>query len=156
MEFQAAFLCDAASVREGLLFALGAGVSRVFATEYPITIDITLALLIELDEQEVKSKFELEARIVPDGTDAPVARYGGNLQISGAKAANAELHYTVPVVLRMTPVLAAGGLYRTEISVGALKRTLPFWVGSPEAPLVTAAAAHTKRAPQARRQRPKS
>lgn len=47
MKVSAAMLCDFATVREGLLHVLGAGVNRVWQDNFPGRFNVCLALLID-------------------------------------------------------------------------------------------------------------
>ena len=49
MDLQTAMLCEAATVRDGLLYILGGGVSTYTVAQYPTPLGVSLAVLIELD-----------------------------------------------------------------------------------------------------------
>ena len=53
MRVDCALLCDAVTVREGLLHILGGGVTRINRPEYPAPMGLALALLIDVHPTEI-------------------------------------------------------------------------------------------------------
>ena len=54
-------LCEAATVRDGLLYVLGGGIACYTAPQYPIRLQVSLAVLIELNylDQSESHKFAI-------------------------------------------------------------------------------------------------
>ena len=48
MELKAAIICDAASVREGLLHVLGGGITRIWRQDLPAALGVALAVIVDL------------------------------------------------------------------------------------------------------------
>ena len=72
MIIRAAFLCDHASVRENVLFAVGAGVTRTRQDTFPAPNPFMLALLLELDESETDKEHNIQLAIASHG-EKPLA-----------------------------------------------------------------------------------
>jgi hypothetical protein len=132
MQIGTALLCDAATVRDNLLFVLGGGVTRLYRTEFPADMNVSLALSIQLRRMEIGRPHELAVDVIgEDG--AKIAEVRGGFQIPEVPA-DMDVHeeLAVPVVLpfAMAGVPAAGN-YSIEISIdGTHHRTLPFRVTS--------------------------
>jgi hypothetical protein len=59
MKLTVATLCDAATVRDGLLHILGAGVSQTTMAELPAVASLTLAAIIQADITELRAEHRL-------------------------------------------------------------------------------------------------
>lgn len=130
MQIGAAFLCDAAETREGLLFVLGAGVARIWRPEMPAPMGASLGMIIELHRDERGRPHEFEVRIqTQDGQE--VARAAGGFQVD-TDGSDLEVHELaiVPIALDFHPVaLPSFGPYSVEITInGEHRRTLMFSV----------------------------
>jgi hypothetical protein len=72
-----ALLCDAATVREGLLHILGGGITRLHRPEYPSQLGTALAVRVMVHPTEADRSHLFEARLLSeDGEDV------GNVQVS--------------------------------------------------------------------------
>ncbi|MGO9181160.1 MAG: DUF6941 family protein [Candidatus Limnocylindrales bacterium] len=60
MRLTSAILADHASVREGLLFVSGGGISEVLAGSFPLPLPAALALVIEVQPSEFRGQTEFE------------------------------------------------------------------------------------------------
>lgn len=67
MRVDTALLCDAATVRDGLLHILGGGISQVERAEFPAELGVTLALRIMVHQTEAEDVHEV--RIIVQGQD---------------------------------------------------------------------------------------
>lgn len=79
MRVSTAILCDFAEVREGLLFVVAGGVTRLFREEWPGPMNVCLALIAELDRTERERPHELDVEII-DADGVSVARIRGGFQ----------------------------------------------------------------------------
>lgn len=80
MIIRAAFLCDHASVRDNVLFAVGAGVTRTRQSAFPAPNPFMLALLLELDESETNEEHDIQLSISGRG-EKPFAQVGITLTV---------------------------------------------------------------------------
>ena len=134
MEVVAALLCDAANVREGLLNVISAGVTRLWRPTVPAPLGVTLALVMELDVDEIRLPHEVQVTITNDF--GPVASITGAFQ-AGTPLANPEpgelFLAPFPADLRMV-LTAHHGRHQIDVSidVDAAERRLSFWVLHPE------------------------
>jgi hypothetical protein len=120
-------LCDFASVREGLLFVVGGGITRVRRAHYPAPFGCSVALLVELHQMELPRPHELELRVVgPDGEN--VASIKGGFQASGPVDLDIGENLPIPVVVDLRGAeLAKPGRYNVEASIdGSHQLTLSF------------------------------
>lgn len=126
MKITTGLLCDFASVREGLLFVVGGGVTRIRRAQYPAAFGCSVALLVELHQMELSRPHELELRVLgPDGED--VANVKAGFQARGTDLDIGE-NLPVPVVLDLrNAALEKPGRYSIEASIdGGHQLTLSF------------------------------
>ncbi len=71
-----ALLCDAATVREGLLHVLGAGITRLHRAEYPAPMQVTLAAQIVLTPVEVEFPHHMTATIQTEDGEVVIQATG--------------------------------------------------------------------------------
>lgn len=120
-------LCDAASVRDGLLFVLGAGVTRVWRESYPAPLGLQLAMLVTLQPSESHDEHRLRI-ILQDQDGKPVAKMDGGF---GAKAGpdsrpGEALAFPIVVGLEGLPI-PSHGVYSIEVLIDhQLARSLVF------------------------------
>lgn len=126
MEISAAFLCDFAEVREGLLMALGGGTTRLWRPEYPTSVGASLALLIDLPQSDLGVPHDIAVAI--QGPDQPVGEVTGKLQVSGSADLKAGENVVAPLAIDLRPVqLPAEGSYSINISIdGEFMRAVSF------------------------------
>jgi hypothetical protein len=121
------FLCDAATVREGLLHILGAGITRINRPVYPAPLGAAVAMMLLLDHTESDRDHTLDVRI--HGSEgAEVAKVEGGFRGDRAPDVESDEAIAVPVVLGLHGIeLPAPGSYRIEIAVdGQRMSTLTF------------------------------
>ena len=126
MEISAAFLCDFAEVREGLLMALGGGTTRLWRTGYPASMGSSLALLIDLLQSDLDTPHEISVAI--QGPDQPVGEVKGTFQIGGSPDLRAGENVVAPLALDLRPVQLPGeGSYSINFSIdGTFMRSVGF------------------------------
>ena len=122
-----AFLCDAATVREGLLHVLGGGITRIWRDRYPAELLCSLALLVSMAPAEGDREHSLSVQIAAqDGEqvasiDALFRSTPGPGRIPGE-----DLH--MPQVLNMHQVaIPSPGVYSATILInGSIYSSLTF------------------------------
>jgi hypothetical protein len=78
-----ALLCDAATIREGLIHILGGGVTRVWRGPFPARLGIDLAMVFTLHPTELGEKHRL--KVVVQSTDgAQVANLDAEFEVGPA------------------------------------------------------------------------
>lgn len=116
MDVSAAFLCDFAEVREGLLMSLGGGITRLWRDQYPASVGASLALLVDLPPSDLNRKHEIIAAI--QGPDQPVGELKAEFQTSGGKDLKAGENVVAPLAIDLRPVQLPGpGSYSINISI---------------------------------------
>ncbi len=124
-------LADFAQVREGLLFVVGGGITRLYAPELPAPMNVCLVLAIELHRMEREQPHELNVQIM-DEDGGQVAEIKGGFQMQNTQAAHHET-VNIPMVFDLRMVgLARYGFHVVEVSIdGHHERTLQFLLGTP-------------------------
>lgn len=132
MEVTTALLCDFAQIRERLLFVASGGVTRIMRAELPAPIGVTLALVIEMDQIEVRRPHELQI-FIRDEDGAEIAKIEGALQIEGFDGQVGE-KAQVPMVMDLRPVgVRKYGVYDIGIYIDSQhQHTMSFWVMTPD------------------------
>lgn len=126
MQVAAAFLCDFAEVREGLLFALGGGITRLWRDAFPASMEASLALLLELHQTEGATQHQLQ--VLVQGEDGQrVGEVKAAFQMGAAEVDVGE-NLLLPIALDLRPArLPAPGSYAVEIVLdGTHQRTIQF------------------------------
>jgi hypothetical protein len=123
-----AILCDAATVREGLLNVLGAGITRLWRDQFPAVMGTQLALLIHSSAREMNSQHKLMITITHESQQR-VAEFGVDFAIGPTPGALPDEVITVPMVATLQQqVLPSEGAYTIEISVdGETVRSTTFY-----------------------------
>ncbi len=117
-------LCDAATVREGLLHVLGAGITRLHRTEYPAPMQVTLASQVVLSSIETEFPHDVTATIQTEDGDM-VIQANGHLE-AGPPNPMLEPGESVilPIVMNLSNVmLTKPGGYSIEMSVDGVHQT---------------------------------
>ena len=120
----AALLCDAATVREGLLHILGGGITRLHRTEFPAPMQVTLVAQVVLTPSEVGFAHDVSAVIQTEDGDV-VVQANGHLE-PGEPNPLLEPGESVilPLVINLTNVVVpAPGGYSIEVSVDDVHQT---------------------------------
>jgi hypothetical protein len=124
-----ALLCDAATVREGLLHVLGGGVTRLNRPAYPAPIaPLTLAMRILMHPTEADRQHQLDVRL--HGADGEeIAKVEGQFGIGdpGDTEPGEELSIALPLGMPPQIALPRAGRYSFEILIdGEHRATVPF------------------------------
>lgn len=123
-----ALLCDAATVREGLLHILGGGITRLHRAEYPAPMQVTLVAQVVLTPVEITTAHDVTAVIQTEDGEV-VVQANGHLE-AGAPNPLLEPGESVilPLVINLTNVVVpVSGGYSIEIAVdGAHQTSLTF------------------------------
>lgn len=124
-----ALLCDSANIREGLLNVLSGGISLYFRDDFPTTIDVTIAMLLQIHPTESDEGHVM--RIVVQGPDGEqIARADAHFMAGRSELGDAGSLISAPLVVPMTNVpVRAPGAYSVEILVDKQhQQSIPFRV----------------------------
>ena len=127
MEVTTALLCDSAQIREGLLFVMAGGITRIRRTSYPANFAAAVAVVLELDSIEAQRSHEFELVVVgEDGEE--LARVAAQIQLGEAQVHFGE-NIQVPLAVDLHgAVLPSAGAYELRLYIdGNHRRTLQFW-----------------------------
>ncbi|HVV36791.1 MAG TPA: hypothetical protein VHC63_09340 [Acidimicrobiales bacterium] len=119
-----ALLCDAATVREGLLHILGGGITRLHRAEFPAPMQVTLVAQVVLTPTEIQFAHDVTAVIQTEDGDV-VVQANGHLE-AGQPNPLLEPGESVilPLVINLhNVVVPAPGGYSIEISVDEVHQT---------------------------------
>ncbi|MGH9070974.1 MAG: DUF6941 family protein [Acidimicrobiales bacterium] len=131
-----ALLCDSATIREGLLHVLGAGISRIWRPRLPAPLGLTLALLVEVAPSGLTQPHQFSVNITgPE--DQPIATVMGafglppNLRRPRTEPGERPL---IPAVVDLRgAAVAHHGRHTMSVSVDVIASVdLLFWVLHPE------------------------
>jgi hypothetical protein len=118
VQISCALLCDAASVREGLLHVLGGGITRVGRATFPSPLGLSAAIALDFLADETEGEHRLEFRLYRVGHEGPVAtqRLDFSLQPppGGLQAGEGN---TVTMALPVEATLPGPGVYRWEVEI---------------------------------------
>ncbi|HUR77920.1 MAG TPA: hypothetical protein VMZ22_08225 [Acidimicrobiales bacterium] len=113
-----ALLCDAATVREGLLHILGGGITRLHRSEFPAPMQVTLVAQVVLTPSEIAFEHDVSATIQTEDGEV-VVQANGHLE-AGEPNPLLEPGESVilPLVINLTTVVVpVPGGYSIEIAV---------------------------------------
>lgn len=119
-----ALLCDAATVREGLLHILGGGITRLHRSEFPAPMQVTLVAQVVLTPTEIQFAHDVVATIQTEDGDV-VVQLNGHL---AAGEPNPLLEpgesVILPLVISLDSVVVpTPGGYSIEVSVDDVHQT---------------------------------
>jgi hypothetical protein len=116
-------LCDAVTVRDGLMHILGGGVGRVRRIQYPSVLENDLALRLAMGPNEIDGVHKLEIRVI-DSAGTMTSSLSGEFTMGGShdQPADAEAFLNIPVSMRQV-VIPAAGLFGIEIVVDGEHRS---------------------------------
>jgi hypothetical protein len=122
VELQAALLCSAASVRDGLLSVIDAGRTQIAGVEFPLALDLTLALMVNCDASEVRASHAVRVAVVASDTEVQV---GGMQQCFSPVPQEVSTDINFPLVLDLSPLaLPARGDYEVRVFLDDVWRAL--------------------------------
>lgn len=126
MKLTCALLCDAATVREGLINVLGGGVSRVSRPALPAPLGMALALVVDQHRTEMGREHRLDVLVLSED-GAELAR--ANLTWRADRIPeDLAADYPFPVIVPLHAVmLPSFGGYSVELLIDDVHQaTLPF------------------------------
>lgn len=130
MDVTCALLCDAATVREGLLHVLGGGITRLNRPQFPAPMNTTLALGLAVHRTEAEREHQVEI-IVQSEDGNRIAEVGAGFQVGATPESDLRPgeRLNVPLVVPLIPVgLPVVGGYSIEVLIdGVHKAAVPFW-----------------------------
>jgi hypothetical protein len=129
-----ALLCDAATVREGLLNVLGGGVTRAYRSEYPAPLNLTLAVRILVHPTEADRPHTLSVRLQGEDGQA-IAAVDGEFRVGDPSSIHPGEEASLPLALTFPPEVALPqrGRYSFELLIDAVHQaTVPFVATPPE------------------------
>ena len=133
MPVSAALLCDAATVREGLLHVLGAGITRLWRAELPAPLAVMLAIVAEVPRETLLQPHELHIRVVAPDDEVVVEAMGGFQIHNPGRLEPGESQLVPQIVSLLNAGVKQYGAYRVEISLDSDPvTTIRFWVLHPE------------------------
>jgi hypothetical protein len=127
MRIDCALLCDAATVREGLLHILGGGITRANRPEFPAPLMMVLAMRIMVHPTEAATEHQCRVLLLnADGEQG--AEIGIGFAVADPTALTAGEEASLPIPINLANVtLQAEGLYSFEILIdGIHQASVPF------------------------------
>jgi len=117
MRLECAMVCDAVTVRDGLLHILGGGIGRIPRAGFPAPLDNDIALRLTMSPEEVKAQHKIEIRVVT-GTGALASTVTGEFStaIADGRPVGTDVSLNIPVSLRQV-VVPGPDRYQIEIVV---------------------------------------
>lgn len=133
MQIASVIVCDAATVREGLLHVLGGGITRLWRTELPAPLGVALAVTIEMEREVEHLPHEIRVEILgPEdqrvGDAVAGIQYGG-----GARLEPGECHLLAIAIPLQNIGISAYGRHRLIVRVDDDdEREIGVWVLHPD------------------------
>ncbi len=119
MRLECAMVCDAVTVRDGLLHILGGGIGRVSRLGFPASLDNEVAVRLVLTPEEVKAQHKIEIRVLTSqGALASTVTGEFATAIPDGRPVGTDISLSIPVSLRQV-VLPGPDRYEIEIVVDA-------------------------------------
>lgn len=128
-------ICDAASVREGLLHVLGGGITHAFANSLPAPVAHSVGLLIDLSPHEARRPHEVHLT-VKSPSEKKVFEAMGGFQAIHTFDANAHGYAAFPMPFMFQAEEYGQYSVRISVDVNAETERLFLWVARREIPLV--------------------
>lgn len=129
MRIDCALLCDAATVREGLLHVLGGGVTRINRPGFPTPLSpLSLAMRVLVHPTEADRMHKMQVRLL-DEDGAEIARFDLEFGVgdTGQLEAGEEVSLPLPLTIPPNVGLEKAGRYSFEILIdGNHQASIPF------------------------------
>lgn len=114
------FLCDSATVREGLLHVLGGGITRLWRGGFPAPMKASLALMIEMEASEIHAgEHDMFAMVI--GVDGQPIASSPNIPFGVGENSNDREpgeSLLLPMVIDMAGIaLPSPGTYRIALNI---------------------------------------
>lgn len=118
MKVDTALLCDAVSIREGLLHILGGGITRIWAEQFPTQVNATLALRVLIGPEEAAAPQVINLLVQgPDGEE--LGSFNLDFGVAAPEGASPLSDVPVPLAIPMQQVqLPKPGQYSIEVRAG--------------------------------------
>ncbi|HCB05154.1 MAG TPA: hypothetical protein PLZ93_00465 [Nocardioides sp.] len=113
------FLCDAATVRDGLLHVLGGGVTRTFSPEYPAPLGVVFASILEFEQAtDPPGAYQVVVRVLSEDGKEQFLAASGEIRIDYVETPDSSLPGLVPFVVGLSNTeLPRPGHYRVLVLV---------------------------------------
>lgn len=135
MRVAAAFLADAANVREGTLGVLSGFINTFNRQQYPAPLSATLVVVVEYDEMESRrggQERSFTARCEPAAGGTEIFNLQGNFNLAGGNDAAGYIPMIFPLAEAQIP---APGSYRIVFEGTGLERVdVRFYANATELP----------------------
>ncbi len=127
MRVDCALLCDAVTIRDGLLHILGGGVTRLNRPDFPAPLGVAVALRVMVHPTEADRQHTVEARLLAeDGEQIGMAEVAFEIAPSGEERPGEELAVAAGLALQMV-ILPNAGAYSFELLIdGIHQASVPF------------------------------
>ena len=128
-----ALLCDFAQVRERVLFVASGGISRVYCPAMPAPIGVMLAVMAQVDADEMDRVHSVLVSITHPETATQIVRIDGGFQVGPGADVEPGESILVPFVADIRNVgIASYGAYDVKVAVdGGVPTLLTFWARPP-------------------------
>lgn len=128
MRIDTALLCDAATVRGGLLNILGGGIIHAERPDFPAPLAMTLALRVQMHPTELDRSHELEILLQDeDGEVATRAKIGIQPPPDTQVPPGEQVTLPIPWNFPMQPAIPHEGRYSFEVLIdGVHQVSVPF------------------------------
>lgn len=136
MRIDTALLCDAATVREGLLHVLGGGVTRAGRPAWPAPLGLTLALRILVHPTETDRQHQLAVKLQgADGEEVARVDIEFGVGHAGTLEPGEQASLPLPIPMPEQVVLPSPGRYSFELLIDGIHQTsVPFIAHEVETP----------------------
>lgn len=123
-------LCDFAQVREGLLFVLSGGITRVYRPKLPGNLGVKAAVVVEIGFAEVGRAHQLVVSVKHAGTAQEMGRLTSGFKAGGALEPGESLYVPIVVDLAAVPVKEYGA-HDVQVAIdGAVPAQLTIYVSA--------------------------
>lgn len=112
-------LCDAATVREGLLHILGGGITRLFRDNYPAPFTGGLAVVIHPHHSEVGLEHQIVIQVATQDGEI-IGKLDGTFRVDQGEGTEPGEQSVVPIVLDFSDpplIIPAQGGYSVDVLV---------------------------------------
>src|SRR5260221_9975203 len=118
MDVTTALLRDDAQVRDGLLFVLSAGITRLHRESFPAASGVCFALVVEFEQAEAGRSHDL-AVVMVDEDGREVVRFEAGVQVRVPESLKPGESLLLPLALYMRgAVLRRTGAYELGVYIG--------------------------------------
>lgn len=131
MRIRTILLCDAATVREGLLNVLSAGITMLYRDTFPAGVAVQAAILFDFGPDDYETDHPMQLTIRERGGQQLLVQDARFRIGQGEERIPDEIPAMVSVIVAFSdaPLLPHEGIYELVVQVGDLIETAPFWAG---------------------------